>query len=310
MSDQRQEQETLAGGMLPTLILLVTFGVILWVLLGIPRQNANDRAAEAAAQATEIAAQPTAAPTLEPTTAPTEATAVAVAYSPQQIDSGRNTFLTTCAACHGQNGQGIQGLGKNLVVSEFVTGLTDEELVQFIIVGRMPGDPLNTTGMLMPARGGNPSLTDEAILDIVAYLRSARAEQDLSVVGGGVQPQPPRGDVVEEPFVMPGPVAAAAAYSARADAGYRAVYTVEETYNLSCAGCHGMDGSGVAGLGTNLSESALWGNGTALFEFLSADAPPVNPLDAYPHPVQGNLYPAMTDSELLELIGYLYTLQN
>jgi disulfide bond formation protein DsbB len=311
MSDNPQERNDLAGGMLPTLILLVTFGIILWVLLSAPRQSAADRAAEAAAQATTIASQPTAVPTELPTLEPTAAPqAVAAAYSPQQIDNGRNTFLTTCAACHGQNAQGIQGLGKNLVVSDFVTGLTDQELHEFIIVGRQPGDPLNTTGMLMPPRGGSPALSDEAIMDIVAYLRSARAEQDLAVVGGGVQPQPPQVEaIVEEPFVMPGPVAAASSYAAAAVAPYRPVYTVAETYNLSCAGCHGADGRGVAGLGSNIIESDLWGDGTALFNFLSADNPPISPVEAYPHPVQGNLYPQMTDAELLELIGYLYTLQ-
>lgn len=308
MSENPQVRNDLASGMLPTLILLATFGIILWVLLAAPRQNASERAAEAALQATEIAAQPTAAPTLETTVVPTAA-AVAVTYSPEQINNGRNTFLTTCAACHGQNAQGIQGLGKNLVVSDFMNGLTDEELHNFIVVGRMPGDPLNTTGMLMPARGGNPALSDEAIMEIVAYLRSARAEQDLAVVGGGVQPQPPQVEaIVEEPFVLPGPVAAAADYARRTEAPYRASYTIAEIYNLGCAGCHGAEGTGIASLGTNLFESDLWGDGGALYAFLSEEAPPVNPADAFPHPVQGNLYPYMTDSDLQQLIGYLYTL--
>jgi disulfide bond formation protein DsbB len=33
-------------------------------------------------------------------------------------------------------------------------------------------DPLNTTGIAMPPKGGNPALTDGQIVDIVAYLRS------------------------------------------------------------------------------------------------------------------------------------------
>jgi disulfide bond formation protein DsbB len=297
MTDNRQDGDS-SLGFLPTLILLLVFGAILWVILGNLRQTVVITTPEPTLAPTVVAVVPTATPE-----------AVAVAYTADQIDNGRDTFLTSCAACHGQNAQGIQGLGKNLIVSEFTTGLTDEELVQFIIEGRTPDHPLNTTGMPMPARGGNPALTDAAILDIVAYLRSSAAEQDLGVVGGGVVPQPdPEVPVVLEPFTLPGPVAAAASYSARAVAPYRTVYTVQESYNLSCAGCHGYNGEGVEGFTASLPESDLWGDGAALLTFLSADTPPGNPEAGFPHPTQGNLYPQMTDAELLELIGYLYTL--
>jgi disulfide bond formation protein DsbB len=51
-------------------------------------------------------------------------------------------------------------------------GLSDTELVEFIKVGRDPGDPANTTGIGMPAKGGNPSLDDDDILAILAYIGS------------------------------------------------------------------------------------------------------------------------------------------
>ena len=41
-----------------------------------------------------------------------------------------------------------------------------------IQVGRPAGDPLNDTGVDMPPRGGNPSLSDEDLAHIVAYLRT------------------------------------------------------------------------------------------------------------------------------------------
>ena len=50
---------------------------------------------------------------------------------------------------------------------------TDEELVQYINEGRTPDDPLNTTGVGMPAKGGNPSLSDEEIQAVLTYLRSS-----------------------------------------------------------------------------------------------------------------------------------------
>jgi disulfide bond formation protein DsbB len=90
---------------------------------------------------------------------------------------GQEMFATTCAACHGPAGQGVQGLGKDMTVSEFIGGLSDAELLAFIKVGRAPTDPLNTTGVLMPPKGGNPALTDEQLLDIIAYIRQIHAGQ-------------------------------------------------------------------------------------------------------------------------------------
>jgi disulfide bond formation protein DsbB len=303
MSDHPNPPAEGAPGLLPLLILLAAFGLFLWLLLAAPRQQAALMTPEPMLAPTVVAAIPTA--TLVPT-----AEAMTVAYSPQQIENGRDKFLTLCTACHGQNGQGIQGLGKNLIVSEFMASLSDEELVQFIIVGRQPGDPLNTTGMLMPARGGNPSLTDAQIVDIVAYLRSAAAAQDLAVIGGAVQPQPQTNiDLVEEPFVMPGPVAAAASYAARDAAVVQPYYSAVERYNLSCAGCHGFDGQGVAGFGPSLFTSAAWGDGAALLALLTGD-PALDAQGGFVHPVQGNLYPVMDTAALTELIGYLYSLQS
>ena len=56
--------------------------------------------------------------------------------------------------------------------SDFLREKSDEEMVEFIKVGRPSGDPLNTTGVDMPPKGGNPALTDEQILDIIAYVRT------------------------------------------------------------------------------------------------------------------------------------------
>jgi mono/diheme cytochrome c family protein len=88
--------------------------------------------------------------------------------------AGRLLFTTTCAACHGPAAQGLPGLGKNLIASDFVAGLTDQELVEFIKVGRAAGDPLNTTGVAMPAQGGQAALTEQELYDIAAYIRSAQ----------------------------------------------------------------------------------------------------------------------------------------
>jgi mono/diheme cytochrome c family protein len=86
--------------------------------------------------------------------------------------AGEALFTGTCSACHGQAGEGIPGLGKDLTASPFVTDKVDQELVNFIKIGRDPGDPLNTTGIGMPPKGGNPTLDDEDLQNIISYLRT------------------------------------------------------------------------------------------------------------------------------------------
>lgn len=88
--------------------------------------------------------------------------------------AGEQVYRGTCQACHGPDAYGIDGLGKSLhpSESEFIRANSDDELVQYIIVGRTPDDPLNTTGVGMPARGGNPALSEQDLYDVVAYIRS------------------------------------------------------------------------------------------------------------------------------------------
>lgn len=85
---------------------------------------------------------------------------------------GKTVFEGTCAACHGTDAKGLPGLGKNLTTSEFAKGKTDAELVAFIKTGRPTTDPLNTTGVEMPPKGGNTALTDQDLADVVAYIRT------------------------------------------------------------------------------------------------------------------------------------------
>ncbi len=84
--------------------------------------------------------------------------------------NGEAIYASTCATCHGPDAEGIQGLGPPLVGNEFVESLTDAELIAFINVGRDASHPDNTTGVAMPPKGGNPSLTDQDIADVVAFL--------------------------------------------------------------------------------------------------------------------------------------------
>ena len=92
--------------------------------------------------------------------------------SAADVAEGKKLYGTVCATCHGPNGEGIDRLGKDLRSSEFVAGMSDAELVQFMIEGRPATHPDNTRGVDMPPKGGNPAFTDQDLQKIVAYLRS------------------------------------------------------------------------------------------------------------------------------------------
>lgn len=87
-------------------------------------------------------------------------------------DAGEEVFTATCAACHGADAEGIEGVGKPLADSEYVADTSSADLVIVVTDGRSVDDPLNTTGIIMPPKGGNPALTDEDIHDVVAYIKS------------------------------------------------------------------------------------------------------------------------------------------
>jgi disulfide bond formation protein DsbB len=116
--------------------------------------------------------EPTATPTVA-AAAQSQATATPLPSVPTgESEKGKTLFATTCAACHGPAGEGVKGLGKDMTTSEFIAGLSDAELMTFIETGRPIGDPLNTTGVDMPPKGGNPALTDAQLVDIIAFIRT------------------------------------------------------------------------------------------------------------------------------------------
>jgi heme/copper-type cytochrome/quinol oxidase subunit 3/mono/diheme cytochrome c family protein len=107
--------------------------------------------------------------------APAVATA---APPPRMVDAerGRKLFLSTCASCHGAAGEGVPGSGKELRGSQFITTRDDAALLAFVKQGRQPWDPLNTTRLAMPPRGGNPLLSDADLADIIAFVRTLQTQ--------------------------------------------------------------------------------------------------------------------------------------
>ncbi|MEK7440385.1 MAG: cytochrome c [Chloroflexota bacterium] len=86
--------------------------------------------------------------------------------------AGKTKFSSTCVSCHGPEGKGIPGLGKDMTTSTFIKGQSDDQMVTFVTTGRPASDKANTTGVDMPPKGGNPSFTEKDLYDIVAFIRT------------------------------------------------------------------------------------------------------------------------------------------
>lgn len=87
-------------------------------------------------------------------------------------NAGKDIYSMTCIACHGANGKGMIPGVSDLTRSDGPLAKSDEELAKSISEG------LATQGaaLTMPAKGGNPSLTDGEVLSLIAYLRSEFGE--------------------------------------------------------------------------------------------------------------------------------------
>ena len=84
---------------------------------------------------------------------------------------GATLYLQNCTSCHGVNLEG--GIGPALNPIEKIPGvpnsLDPNFLIQIITNGRkhQSGDPKTAD---MPVKGGNPSLTDQDVRDLAAYI--------------------------------------------------------------------------------------------------------------------------------------------
>ncbi|MBL8164934.1 MAG: c-type cytochrome, partial [Anaerolineae bacterium] len=210
---------------------------------------------------------------------------VSANYDAALVEQGRNLFIT-CSACHGPEGRGLPNLGKDLVASEFVAAQTDDELVQFIITGRPIWDPLNTTGIDMPGKGGNPAMTTEDIQAIVAYIRTLAAQQ------AGTMEMAPANNTTT------------AAYDPALIAEGQQLFAL-------CAACHGADARGLPNLGKDLVASEFVAGLTdeALLEFIKIGRPIWDPLNTtgIDMPGKGG-NPAMTDEQIVAVIAYVRSL--
>jgi glucose/arabinose dehydrogenase len=73
-------------------------------------------------------------------------------------------------------------------------------MLEFLQVGRAHDALDNESGILMPARGGNPNLTDDDLLDIIAYLRTLENGFDVEDEALLVDVPQDTGVEVESPY--------------------------------------------------------------------------------------------------------------
>jgi mono/diheme cytochrome c family protein len=107
------------------------------------------------------------------------AAALPASFDPEVLKRGKRVYAS-CIACHAKDGGGVQGQGASLLDSAFVRSKSDAELREFIKTGRAPGAPGSRLNLNMPPKGGNPSLKDNQLDDVVVYIRHLIAEAEKS----------------------------------------------------------------------------------------------------------------------------------
>ena len=92
--------------------------------------------------------------------------------TPSGMESGESLYSQNCASCHGENGEGQDGLGTALKDSPYFSSMTDIEIKSLIRSGRAAGAPDNRTGLAMPGGGTASNLTEEQMEAIVDYIKA------------------------------------------------------------------------------------------------------------------------------------------
>ena len=160
---------------------------------------------------------------------------------------GKRIFLGTCAACHAPDGSGVKGQGQNIRDSLFLKDKSDDQALAFVKAGRQPFDPESKLHLAMPARGGNPALTDASLLDAIAYVRelekqaaaiaAAPAVAVAAASPAAITPSPDQPQVIDGELWLPHSILPAASAGPTG--------SVRATIALQTPGAEGRSGSSV-----------------------------------------------------------------
>lgn len=83
--------------------------------------------------------------------------------------TGKEVFEKTCIACHGANGKGVVPGAADFTNPNGVLKKDDKTLIKHITEGYKSEGSV----MPMPAKGGNTSLTDADVKNVLQYIRDA-----------------------------------------------------------------------------------------------------------------------------------------
>jgi len=216
----------------------------------------------------------------------------------ENVSGAARLYAASCAVCHGPDGEGLKGLGKPLRNSAYVQASSDEELMNLLIEGRMPGDPANTSGALMPPRGAQ-GLSDDQLSSLVGYLRDIQdpeaeiaSTEAWEIKGGGADDADEAGGAAVDLRLTKHP-------------GY-------ELFVSSCAACHGEDAMGITDMGLPLATSGFVRGATdnelrMVIMMGRASWDPANSTGLNMPPKGGN--PAITSEQVGQIIEYLRAVQ-
>ena len=205
---------------------LVVFTIVIIVIANVVTSGSGEKAASKVEQ---DAINERLAPVASVNVAGSSATDAAAA-APAAPKSGKDIVAAACNACHGTGAAGAPKIGdKAAWQARFDAGMDS-----------MMNNAINGKGA-MPARGGNPSLTDE---DIMAAIVSMLEDTGFEVASADAAP------------AAEAPAAAEAAPAETAPSGSAGVDLAkgEDVYTKSCSTCHGM---GIAGA-PKVGDAAAW----------------------------------------------------
>jgi mono/diheme cytochrome c family protein len=118
-------------------------------------------------------------------TKPTAAPAVVAGVAAE----GQKLFSVSCITCHGPTGDGLNNLAPSLRTSDFIKSSEPAAILRVIKLGRAVTDSANKSGKAMPARGGNPFLTDQQAAHLAAFVKSLPESSAPSISAGETDPK-------------------------------------------------------------------------------------------------------------------------
>lgn len=199
---------------------------------------------------------------------------IAAAGGAQQIRDGKSVVEMACAACHATGAMNAPKIGDKAAWGK-LTGRTLESLTASAIKGIRQ----------MPARGGNPDLSDVEVARAVAYMANQSGANWKEPAAPATAAAAPANAASAPP-----PVAVAAASSGNDAKG-------KSVYDASCAACHA---AGVAGA-PKPGDKAAWAQRLKTGKD-TLYASVIKGKNAMP-PRGGN--PSLTDDDIKAAVDYL-----